>query len=133
MRLPLRRLLASAAVSVVALAGVTALASCGGNDGDDALQQAMAEQFSLRAGLSGDDANCYAGELLDYFGDAEMQRFVDNPESFQPSTPADQAVLLGALERCGIDPGELQDGQGAPAEMELERVDDPSTATSTPG
>jgi len=108
------------------------VAGCGGG-GDDSLQRAMAEQFRSVVGLSDEDALCYAGELLDYYGVEEMQRFVDNPDEFQPSTPTDQASLLEALESCGIDPLALQAGQGSGAEIELERVEDPASETTPPG
>jgi hypothetical protein len=129
MRHPSRRVLS--ATIVVALLGI-GVAGCGGGD-DDSLQQAMAQQFRIVVGLNDEDSYCYAGELLDYYGADEMQRFVDNPDEFQPSTPTDQAVLLDALESCGIDPLTLQAGRGSGAEIELERVEDPASATTAAG
>lgn len=129
MRHPCPRVL-TATVAVVLL-GLGAV-GCGGGD-DDSLQQAMADQFRIVVGLNDEDSYCYAGELLDYYGPDEMQRFVDNPDEFQPSTPTDQAVLLDALDNCGIDPLTLQAGRGSGAEIELERVEDPSSATTAPG
>ena len=129
MRPPSRRvLIATFAVAVLGLGVV----GCGGGD-DDSLQQAMAQQFRIVVGLDDEDSYCYAGELLEYYGAEEMQRFVDNPDEFQPSTPTDQAVLLDALDDCGIDPLTLQAGRGSGTEIELERVEDPASATTTPG
>lgn len=131
MRQPPRRLLATAVVLLLAGAG---LAACGGDGGqDDALQQAMAQQFRIVVGLNDEDSYCYAGELLDYYGEEEMQRLVDDPEAFGLSRPADQAVLLGALEACGIDPLTLQAGRGSGVELELEPIEDPASATTTTG
>lgn len=130
MRQPPRRLLATAAVLLLAGAG---LAACGDGGEDDSLQQAMAQQFRIVVGLNDEDSYCYAGELLDYYGQEEMQRFVDDPDTFQPSTPTDQAVLLEALETCGIDPRTLQAGRGSGAELDLEPIEDPASATTTAG
>lgn len=133
MRKPVRRLLATAVVLLMASAG---LAACGGGEGggeDDALQQAMAQQFRIVVGLNDEDSYCYAGELLDYYGEEEMVRFVNSPEEFTPSTPTDQAVLLEALETCGIDPRTLQAGRGSGVELELEPIEDPASATTTAG
>lgn len=129
MRHPSRRVLPAAIAVAVLGVGVV---GCGGGD-DDSLQQAMAQQFRIVVGLDDEDSYCYAGELLDYYGTEEMQRFVDNPDEFQPSTPTDQAVLLGALDSCGIDPLSLQAGRGSGAEIELERVEEPTSATTAPG
>ena len=130
MRQPASRLIATAAVLLLAGAG---LAACGDGGEDDSLQQAMAQQFRIVVGLNDEDSYCYAGELLDYYGQEEMQRFVDDPDTFQPSTPTDQAVLLEALESCGIDPRTLQAGRGSGAELDLEPIEDPASATTTAG
>ena len=130
MRQSTRPLLAT--LAALLLAG-TVLAGCGGGGEDDSLQQAMAEQFRIVVGLNDEDSYCYAGELLDYYGEEEMQRLVDDPEAFGLSRPADQAVLLGALEACGIDPLTLQAGRGSGVELELEPIEDPASATTTTG
>ena len=130
---PRLRTAARRLVAVAAVLGVGAvLGGCGSSGEEDPLQRAMAEQFSVVADLGSDDAYCYAGELLGYFGTEEMQRFVDNPGEFQPSTPADQAVLLDALRRCGIDPAALQPGGESATELELEPVEDPPTSAGDP-
>jgi len=128
-----RRLPGIVVTLVVGLFGAATLVGCGGDGDDDALQQAMAEQFRIVVGLNDEDAFCYAGQILDYYGPEEMQRFVDDPNEFQPSTPTDQAVLLDALETCGIDPLTLRAGQGSGAEVDLEPIEDPAAATTVPG
>lgn len=127
--LPTRLMTAALAL----LLGSAVLVACGGDGEDDSLQQAMAQQFRIVVGLNDEDAYCYAGELLNYYGEDEMQRFVDNPDAFEPSTPTDQAVLLDALDSCGIDPRTLQAGRGSGAELDLEPVEDPASATTTTG
>lgn len=126
---PIRTLCAAVGLALV----VPVLAGCGSSEPEDALQQAMAEQFSITVGIRGEDAYCYAGQLLDYYGADEMQRFVDDPETFRPSTPTDQAVLLEALDACGIDPRELQVAQREPVELDLEAIEEPASATTSPG
>lgn len=124
---PTRQRIVSLVVGLALASGV--VTACGGGGGDDPLQRAMAGEFTQRVGLSDDEAYCYAGELVEYYGAEEMQRFVDDPDTFEPSQPTDQAALLAALETCGIDPVQLQSGGGAT--VDLEPVEDPASTTST--
>ena len=122
-----------AVLGMVGVLGVGGVA-CGGGD-DGALQASVAIQFRSILPLDEPQSDCLAGQLIEIYGTEEMQRFVDDPETYEPTDDASSDATLTALRDCGIDPVALVGDRSvtiAPeesVEIELEPVEDPS-ATS---
>lgn len=93
-------------IGTLVMAGV----ACGDEDnvaGSPELRGAVAEQFKIVLPLDDEQADCFAGKMVEIYGPDEMQQFVDDPENYAPAEEASPEVTQQALEDCGIDAMEL--------------------------
>ena len=122
-------------MAVMGMAGVLVLgaAACGGSNAE--LQASVATQFRTILPLDEPQSACLAGQMIDIYGTAEMERFVADPQTYQPTDDASSDVTLTALRDCGIDPTTLVGDRSVtitpeePVEIQLEPVEESSTTT----
>jgi len=85
-------------------------AGCGGNDDNspESVRDDLTEDLQSTLGLSKDDADCFAGVLVDEVG-AEELAAVDFTADEPPEDLAEEisAAALSAVEDCEIDPASL--------------------------
>jgi hypothetical protein len=90
-------------VVAVAVALVLAVGGCG-SGGDSELAAAVGEEFKQILPLDDEQASCIGTEMVDLYGAEEMQRFVDEPETFLPTEEASVEDTANVLDTCGIEP-----------------------------
>ena len=88
---------------VVAMA--VGLAGCGSSN--DELTSAVAGEFSKILPVNDEQAQCLGSGMIDLYGVDEMQRFVEDPETFVPEQEASAEQTSQVLETCEIEPLEL--------------------------
>lgn len=90
-------------VVAVAVALVLGVGGCG-SGGDSELAAAVGEEFKQILPLDDEQASCIGTEMVGLYGTEEMQRFVDDPETFLPTEEASVEDTAKALDTCGIEP-----------------------------
>lgn len=90
-------------VVAVAVALLVAVGGCG-SGGDSELAAAVGEEFKRILPLDDEQASCMGTEMVDLYGAEEMQRFVDDPETFLPTEEASVEDTANVLDTCGVEP-----------------------------
>lgn len=99
-----RNLLSGALSALVVVLGLTA---CGGGGDDDPedLRADLSEEIQTSLDLDADQADCFAGVLIDEIGEEDLQD-VDFSAEEPPAGMEDEftSAALVAIDECDIDP-----------------------------
>lgn len=94
-------------LGAVGLAAVLVLSAAGCGGTNDELAGQVATEFQSLLPVTDEQAQCLGREMVNLYGEDEMQRFVDDPEGFLPTEEASAEDTAAVLDTCEIDPVEL--------------------------